>query len=212
MTGLYTKKQVDEIIARYITKLDDTSRQLETAKIKAQLYDNQPFYDTTKLQARVRNQSKKIKNMRKTVKQQGKCIKRLDAKIAELNSKQIDSRVLDYVVWSRFAEDEFETHKKIKGWLVDSYIDYGIAWLPRYEQVIIPVFNKPSERADQILNFESRNDDFAMIVTENEKPKKYSVNGTDFVLANVWHEGVSLLGWIPVGFALTKYLRMQWIQ
>lgn len=211
MTELYTKKQVDEIIARYIAKLDDTSRQLETVEIKAQLYDNQPFYDTTKSRARVRNQSKKVKNMRKTVKQQSKCIKRLDAKIAELDSKQIDSRVLDYVVWSRFAEDEFKTHKKIKGWLIDSYIDYGVALLPRYEQVIIPVFNKPSERADQILNFESRNDDFAMIVTENEKPKKYSVNGTDFVLANVWHEGVSLLGWIPVGFTLTKYLRMQWI-
>lgn len=181
--------------------------------------------DTSKMflkQATAENKAlrKKVKNMRKTVKQQSKCIQRMSDKIAKLDSQQLDSNVLDFVDWRKYALDEYASHKKVFVWLNDwiAQEEFTLGYEFGYHEdiskkrkmVSFPVYDAPLATANEILRFESNFPDEALVVTEKGHAKEYKLNDDSFILARVFHDDRENLGWIPVDYVLLDCSRLNW--
>lgn len=220
MTEYYSKKKVDKIIDEYEQKLRFNHQQLETQKQifrSIQNYNMTPWEDADTIK---RQLGKKIKNLRKTVKQQSKCIQRMSNKIAKLDSQQLDSNVLDFVDWHKYALDEYASHKKVYGWLNDWIVreEFTLGYefgyhediSNRHKMVSFPVYDAPLVTANEISSFESNFRDRALVVTEKGHAKEYKLNDNSFILARVFHNDRENLGWIPADYVWLERLRLDW--
>lgn len=163
---------------------------------------------------------KKVKNMRKTVKQQSKCIQRMSDKIAKFDSQQLDSNVLDFVDWRKYALDEYASHIKVLGWLNGQIVpeEFTLGYefgyhediSNRYKMASFPVYDAPLVTANEISSFESNFQDKALVVTEQNHAKEYQLNDDSFILVRVFHNDRENLGWIPADYGLLDCLRLNW--
>lgn len=217
MTDYFRKNKGDKQFGEYNEKFNNLGNLLYVEKVKAQLKE---LPNCAALQDKLRKQNKKIKNLRKTVKQQSKCIQRMSDKIAKLDSQQLDSNVLDFVDWRKYALDEYASHKKVYGWLNDWIVreEFTLGYEFGYHEDIsnrhkmssFPVYDAPLVTANKISSFESNFRDRALVVTEKGHAKEYKLNDNSFILARVFHNNRENLGWIPADYVWLECLRLDW--
>lgn len=217
MTDYFRKDKGDKPIDKYKKDIDHLNDLICAERVKAQIKE---LPNCAALQDKLRKQNKKTKNLRKTVKQQSKCIQRMSDKIAKLDSQQLDSNVLDFVDWHKYALDEYASHKKVYGWLNDWIVpeeftlDYEFGYHKdisnRHKMGSFPVYDAPLVTANEISSFESNFRDRALVVIEKGHPKEYKLNDNSFILARVFHNDRENLGWIPADYVWLECLRLDW--
>ena len=189
MTDYFRKDKGDKLIDKYKKDIDHLNNLICAEIVKAQTKEL-PNYAAS--QDKLRKQNEKIKNLRKTVKQQNKCIQRMSDKIAKLDSQQLDSNVLDFVDWRKYALDEYASHKKVLVWLDDWIVpeEFTLGYEFGYHEdisnrrkmVSFPVYDAPLVAANEISSFESNFQDKALVVTEKGHAKEYKLNDDSFIL------------------------------